>query len=238
MPVKKGYNYHTFTSPSLFIYSSARARVPSGVRADRGFLPPPPKGSRRAVPSYGRVLQGEAGIWKNKGLKVLALEWPRASGRQAFTPVFAASRCLRGANIVPHRDAREYHVETKTSTTNPDPVTFPLLASTTTVELESEAPSALFVAPELDRGIACPGETTLGLAQSGEEVHLFVDRLTSGPNQSRAMSSHSMFRNAIDCGVWSAPRPKFHAQRQSTKPFGVRICNFLSLEPSAWSPFA
>ena len=59
---------------------------------------------------------------------------------------------------------------------------FPLLGATTK-ELESQTPSALFVVSELDLGIARPDDTTLGSAQSEEEVHSFVDHLISGPRQ-------------------------------------------------------
>ena len=59
---------------------------------------------------------------------------------------------------------------------------FPLLGATTK-ELESQPPSALFVVSELDLGIARPDDTTLGSAQSEEEVHSFVDQLISGPRQ-------------------------------------------------------
>ena len=60
--------------------------------------------------------------------------------------------------------------------------TFPLLGATTK-ELESPVPSALFVVSELDLKIARPDDTTLGVAQSEEEVHSFVDQLMSGPRQ-------------------------------------------------------
>jgi len=59
---------------------------------------------------------------------------------------------------------------------------FPLLGATTK-ELESQTPSALFVVSELELGIARPDKTTLGSAQSEEEVHLLVDQLISGPRQ-------------------------------------------------------
>jgi len=59
---------------------------------------------------------------------------------------------------------------------------FPLLGATTE-ELEAQTPSALFVVSELDLGITRPGDTTLGSAQSEEEVGSFVDRLISGPRQ-------------------------------------------------------
>jgi len=59
---------------------------------------------------------------------------------------------------------------------------FPLLGATTK-ELESQTPGALFVVSELDLGIARPDDTTIGLAQSEEEVHSIVDRLISGPRQ-------------------------------------------------------
>ena len=59
---------------------------------------------------------------------------------------------------------------------------FPLLGATAK-EFESETPSALFVVSELDLKIARPDDTTLGLAQSEEEVHSIVDQLISGPRQ-------------------------------------------------------
>jgi len=59
---------------------------------------------------------------------------------------------------------------------------FPLLGATAK-ELESQTPSALLVVSELDLGIARPGETTIGSAQSEEEVHSFADQLISGPRQ-------------------------------------------------------
>ena len=60
--------------------------------------------------------------------------------------------------------------------------TFPLLGATTE-ELDSPVPSALFVVSELDLKIARPDDTSLGMAQSEEEVHSFVDQLISGPRQ-------------------------------------------------------
>jgi len=59
---------------------------------------------------------------------------------------------------------------------------FPLLGATAK-ELRSQTPSALFVVSEPDLGIARPDDTTLGSAQSEEEVHSFVDQLISGPRQ-------------------------------------------------------
>ena len=59
---------------------------------------------------------------------------------------------------------------------------FPLLGATVK-ELESPIPSALLVVSELDLKIARPDDTTLGVAQSEEEVHLVVDQLISGPRQ-------------------------------------------------------
>ena len=59
---------------------------------------------------------------------------------------------------------------------------FPLLGATAR-ELESPIPSALLVVSELDLKIARPDDITLDVAQSEEEVHLFVDQLISGPRQ-------------------------------------------------------
>jgi hypothetical protein len=59
---------------------------------------------------------------------------------------------------------------------------FPLLGGAVK-ELESDIPSALFVISESDLKIARPGETTLCVAHSEEEVHSFVDQLFSGPRQ-------------------------------------------------------
>ena len=59
---------------------------------------------------------------------------------------------------------------------------FPLLGAAAK-ELESQTPSALFVVSEHDLGIARPDETTVGSAQSEEELHSFVDQLISGPRQ-------------------------------------------------------
>lgn len=59
---------------------------------------------------------------------------------------------------------------------------FPLLGATAK-GLDSPALNTLFVISELDLGAARPAETTLGVAQSEEEVHLFVEQLISGPRQ-------------------------------------------------------
>jgi len=59
---------------------------------------------------------------------------------------------------------------------------FPLLGATTK-EIESQIPGALLVVSEFDLKIARPNDTTLGVAQSEEEVHSFVDQLISGPRQ-------------------------------------------------------
>lgn len=59
---------------------------------------------------------------------------------------------------------------------------FPLLGAVVK-ELDSQTSSAIFVVSEVDLGIARPDDTTLGRAQSEEEVHSFVDRLISGPRQ-------------------------------------------------------
>jgi hypothetical protein len=59
---------------------------------------------------------------------------------------------------------------------------FPLLGATAR-ELESPMPGALLVVSELDLKIPRSDDTTLGVAQSEEEVHLFVDQLISGPRQ-------------------------------------------------------
>ena len=59
---------------------------------------------------------------------------------------------------------------------------FPLLGATVE-ELDSPVPSAVFVVSELELGVVRPDETTLGVAQSEEEAHLFVEQLISGPRQ-------------------------------------------------------
>ena len=84
--------------------------------------------------------------------------------------------------LVVTSDSSLFHPENVSRTWVAVKQIFPLLGATIK-ELESQIPSALFVVSELDLSIARPNDTTLGLAESEEEVHSFVDQLISGPRQ-------------------------------------------------------
>jgi len=59
---------------------------------------------------------------------------------------------------------------------------FPLLGATTK-EMDYEVPGASFTVVEADLAVTRPGEVGLLTVNSEAEVHLFVDRLVSGPRQ-------------------------------------------------------